>query len=68
LYFRQNRRSLGSCVIVDADGNERKVPPAECVGLERSAVWSAENVESRLEDHYGGRPNGTVERMRVMLP
>lgn len=33
----------------------------ECQGLENAAVWSAEHVESRLEDHFAGRPNRFVE-------
>jgi len=35
----------------------------ECLGLEGAAVWSAVHVESRLDDHFAGRPNKWVEQL-----
>ena len=35
----------------------------ECKGLEFWAIWSAENIEKRLNDHFFGRKNLYVERM-----
>ena len=37
-------------------GDIRPATRAECVGLERSAVWAPEHVEDRLRDHFAGRP------------
>ncbi|MFH9083693.1 hypothetical protein [Streptomyces sp. NPDC017673] len=66
-FFRQNVLNLADCVVVDAGGLETKVAPEACVGLERSAVWSAEHIESRIADQYAGRPNVFVESMKVKL-
>ncbi len=46
-------------------GNIRPATKAECVGLERCAVWEPEHVEDRLCDHYQGRPNIWVELMKL---
>jgi hypothetical protein len=35
-------------------GVRRPADRAECVGLERAAVWTAENVEERLRLHFSG--------------
>ena len=35
----------------------------QCLGLECAAVWSAVHVESRLDDHFAGRPNLWAERL-----
>jgi hypothetical protein len=43
------------------NGNIRAASRAECLGLERAAVWEPEHVEDRLRDHYAGRPNIWVE-------
>ncbi|MEU8965519.1 Imm26 family immunity protein [Streptomyces sp. NPDC048491] len=64
-FFRQDVLNRADCVIVDADGKQTVVSPVECVGLERSAVWSAEHIEARIEDIYAERPNRFVESMRV---
>ncbi|RYD84146.1 MAG: hypothetical protein EOP84_06330 [Verrucomicrobiaceae bacterium] len=37
----------------------------QCLGLERAAVWSAAHVESRLNDHFAGRPNQWVQTLSV---
>jgi hypothetical protein len=66
-FFRQDVINPANCEIVDHDGNSRPVTPKECVGLERSAVWSAEHVEKRLLDHYEGRENAFLESMKVKL-
>lgn len=57
----------GACSIVQPGRTTRlAVPRAECVGLEREAVWSASYIVSRLEDHYAGRPNAFAESLRVL--
>lgn len=66
-FFRQNVMRAEDCLIVDASGGTRKASPAECVGLERSAVWAAVHIESRLHDHYANRPNAFLESMRLKL-
>jgi hypothetical protein len=38
---------------------------AECIGLERMAVWDPEHAESRLEDHFAGRPNVWVRQLAI---
>lgn len=60
-------QSLGSDQfrIMDADGDVRPATLAECEGLERVAAWSPEQAEARLRDHYAGRPNPDVERMKA---
>jgi hypothetical protein len=55
------------CMIFDTAGNEREATPEECVGLERSAVWEARNVEGRLLDHFLGRSNLDWESTKVRL-
>lgn len=37
----------------------------QCLNLERAAVWSPEHVESRLLDHFAGRPNKWAESLSV---
>jgi hypothetical protein len=66
-FFRQDAMRLEDCEIVTARGGTRKATPAECVGLERSAVWAAPHIESRLLDHFASRPNAFVESMRLEL-
>lgn len=46
-------------------GSIRPASRAECEGLERTAVWDPEHVESRLRDHYAGVPNKWVESLRI---
>lgn len=67
LFFRQNVMNPRDCEIVDAAGNSMPATPEECVGLERSAVWSAEHIEERLIDYAAGRPNQYVRSMAVKL-
>ena len=57
----------GRCRIVDANFDARQATPAECVGLERAAVWSPEDVEERLRDHFAGRENNHLAYMRVQI-
>ncbi len=34
--------------------------------LEATAWWNAEHVEQRLRDHFAGKPNALVERLKVI--
>jgi Immunity protein 26 len=47
------------------NGDVRPATKDECVGLERTAVWSPCHVEDRLRDHYAGRKNIWVESLRM---
>ena len=46
-------------------GSIRPAAREECEGLERTAVWDPEHVESRLRDQYAGIPNKWVESLRI---
>lgn len=37
----------------------------ECKGLECAAVWDPCHIESRLSDHFAGRPNKWVESLSL---
>jgi hypothetical protein len=37
----------------------------DCVGLERAAVWEAEHIVSRINDHFSGKVNVWVEQLRL---
>jgi Immunity protein 26 len=65
--FMQDLGDFRRCTIFDTVGNSRSAEPQECAGLERSAVWEERGVEERLLDTFMGRPNLTVERMKVRL-
>jgi hypothetical protein len=65
--FRQEIGS-GACTVVEPGRRIRVlVPRVECIGMEREAVWSAHHVESRLSDHYEGRPNMFADSLKVKL-
>ena len=38
---------------------------ADCIGLERAAVWEPEHVEPRIADFYRGEANVWVEQLRL---
>ena len=65
--FMQDLGDFRRCTSFDSVGNSRSAEPQECAGLERSAVWEERGVEERLLDTSMGRPNPTVERMKVRL-
>jgi hypothetical protein len=66
-FFMQDMFDPRRCQIMDYQGNTRPASPAECVGLERAAVWDAEHVEQRLRDHLAGRDNPHLAHMQVKL-
>jgi hypothetical protein len=67
VHYRQDIGDFRRCTIFDTLGNTRAAGPQECVGLERAAVWEQHAVEERLLDTFLGRPNVTVEHLRVRL-
>ena len=46
-------------------GAVRPATRAECVGLERAAVWAPDHIEDRLRDHLAGRANVWVESLTM---
>ncbi|PTL84104.1 immunity 26/phosphotriesterase HocA family protein [Vitiosangium sp. GDMCC 1.1324] len=65
--FRQDMGNFRDCTIFDTVGNSRSAEPQECVGLEAMAVWEQHGVENRLLDTFMGRPNASVEDLKVRL-
>ncbi|WP_395849005.1 immunity 26/phosphotriesterase HocA family protein [Cystobacter fuscus] len=65
--FRQDILDFRDCTIFDLDGHSRSAEPHECIGLEQMAVWEQHAVEERLLDTFMGRPNATVEHLKVRL-
>ena len=62
-----DRGNFRDCLIFDTAGNERRAEPQECLGLERASVWEEVGVEERLLDTFMGRPNDSVEHLKVRL-
>lgn len=52
----------------DGDWKERPATAAECEGLEAASVWDPEHVETRIADHYAGRPNMALHADRLVRP
>jgi hypothetical protein len=65
--FRQDVGDFRRCEIFDTADNSRSAEPQECVGLEAMAVWEQHGVEQRLLDTFMGRPNDSVEHLKVRL-
>lgn len=59
--FVQNPLNPEQFFIVE-NGIRRPATKDECQGLERSAVWTPEGIQDRLNDHYAGRKNFYVDR------
>jgi len=38
---------------------------ADCIGLEKAAVWEPEHIEDRIIDYFEGRPNKWVESLKI---
>lgn len=54
--FRQDVVNPLKLQLVFADRLEIATP-AQCEGLERWAIWTAEGIERRLRDFYDGKEN-----------
>lgn len=46
-------------------GDIRKATRKECEGLERSSIWAAEHVESRIRDHFAAKENTWVQQLTM---
>lgn len=67
-FFRQNLADPSLCWLVNTQpGFKKEATPQECIGLERSMVWSFQLVEQRLKDYFANRPNRIVEEYKVKL-
>lgn len=62
-FFKQD--AISKALSLYQSGVERPATKEECEGLERAAVWSAQHIESRLEDHLEGRTNKWLEAMKL---
>jgi hypothetical protein len=65
--FTQDRANWTDCTISDSAGHERSATPEECIGIERDAVWDTNNIESRLLNHFLGRPDEQTEHLKVRV-
>jgi hypothetical protein len=64
--FLQDFFHYRQCTITH-HGITRDATPDECVGLEMSAAWDADNIIERIEDHYAGVKNFNVELNKPIL-
>ncbi len=66
LKFTQDDFELNQFEIYDPNtGDMRPAKKAECIGLERAAVWEPEHVEERIIDYFEGRPNKWFESLKI---
>jgi hypothetical protein len=65
-FFIQTKGKPEVCYI-DINDDRKKVSPAECIGIERYAVWEHNHVQERLSDHYKGIPNKNTEISKVKI-
>ena len=49
------------------DGHEELSLASECINLEEASIWSIDQAEERLEDHFNGIENINVYRSRQLL-
>lgn len=62
--FIQDSHNLDSYELYNPNnGDIIKTDKKSCLGLECSAVWAAEHVESRVIDHFAGRQNIWVQKL-----
>ena len=60
--YTQDRLSLKYSIW--KDGEEIPATKQDCIGLEYFMVWEREEMEERLNDHFAGRVNEFVEKMK----
>lgn len=67
-FFWQNVGVKSDCKIIDPASHRRiSAKPADCLGLEREAVWEYPHIESRIADSYANRPNAFAESLRPRM-
>ena len=62
MHFRED--PITGFVDIDEEGEFRPYADEDLSKLERVAGWSAWHIESRLRDHFAGRPNQIVDRLK----
>lgn len=64
--FIQDELDPNQFEIYDPNTGEMKpAKKADCVGLERAAVWEPQHVEERIIDYFEGRPNKWFESLKI---
>ena len=63
-FFKQDPIS-GKLSITTNGADEEPASRAQCLGLERAAVWDPRHIVDRLEDHFSGRENKWLESLRL---
>jgi hypothetical protein len=48
-------------------GEIKPAKRADCIGLEKAAVWEPEHIEDRIIDYFEGRPNRWVESLKIKV-
>lgn len=62
-FFKQD--AISKALSIYRDGVESPATKEQCEGLECAAVWSAQHVESRLEDYFEGRSNKWLDALKL---
>jgi hypothetical protein len=61
--YTQDRLNLDKYTIYK-NGEEKPATREDCIGLEYLMFWEKEEIEERLNDHFAGRKNEFVEKMK----
>jgi hypothetical protein len=65
-YFRQD--IVTSAVDIYQDGEFYPWAGEDLTKLERLAAWEAAHVESRLRNHFAGKPDPIVDSLKYRAP
>ncbi len=63
-FFKRDPLSGALSITYVGGGDEIPASLEDCANLENAAVWSAEHIVDRLNDHFAGRPNKWVELLK----
>jgi hypothetical protein len=65
-FFKRDSISGKLSIYTERGGKsfEKDATLEECKQLECAAVWSANHIIDRLNDHFSGKPNKWVESMK----
>jgi Immunity protein 26 len=64
-FYRQDALDPSQLFIRTSDGVETPTDIQGIQGLEKAAVWAAEHVEGRIQDHFAGRPNLALKALQL---
>lgn len=66
MQFIQDRLNYDQVSLYDPNtGNIKPTKRKDCIGLERASVWEPSHINDRLIDHFEGKPNDWVERLKL---